>query len=440
MRVLRIFLAVIGFAVCLPAGFVVLFSAFQLITVIQKSKPTPQGVTAAQLVENGTPENLHVELTGFTFGTPVIEPNKEGWECVWLPVVPEPKPKKANKQAIFFRAIVHDQLALDELVKQSKLTALATSALPNDSRWRVTFGPALRKAYPKQETGQTVFLAEPRLSMYDQSIELSDPRLYDVAYQSIAAWGGAGLLVLGLLGLYLAMKGRGAARPARNIPDAEALRAKLAAEAPVSFHRASALYIFRGICFFGFLAGFLFLMAWLFTAVAFQAQNRGEPLAAVFTTFVALPIFLMALVAVRACLSRWRLPTNIEVCYTGLRWRQGRRQRALLWGEFADVQREIKLVQRATYPGGLVGAMAQMNNPQPPIKVDTLKLTLDSGETYRMSPQSMADYLKFASTVSELWADDVKNSDFSGVTEAWQVARGLGKKPGEKEKWDRAYY
>src|ERR1700730_17503558 len=104
MRVLRILLAVICFTICLPAGFVVLFTAFQLNTVIQKSKPTPEEITAAQLVENGVPENLHVQLTGFTFGAPVIEPNKEGWECVWLPVVPEPKPKKASKQTIFFHA------------------------------------------------------------------------------------------------------------------------------------------------------------------------------------------------------------------------------------------------------------------------------------------------------------------------------------------------
>ena len=42
MRVLRIFLAVICFTICLPAGFVVLFTAFQLNTVIQKSKPKPE--------------------------------------------------------------------------------------------------------------------------------------------------------------------------------------------------------------------------------------------------------------------------------------------------------------------------------------------------------------------------------------------------------------
>src|SRR5262249_59799761 len=116
---------------------------------------------------------------------------------------------------------------------------------------------------------------------------------------------------------------------------------------------------------------------------------------AVFTALVALPIFLCALAALRGCLSRWRSPTDIQVCHTGLRWRQGRQQRAALWGEFANVQRDIKYVQRVTYPGGLVGAMAQLNNPQPPIKVDTLKLTLESGETYRMSPQALTDYLKF---------------------------------------------
>jgi hypothetical protein len=305
---------------------------------------------------------------------------------------------------------------------------------------RGRFGPALRKAYPKQETSQTVFLAEPRLTMYDQMIELADSRFYNVANQSLVVWGGAGLLVFGMFGLYLAVKGKGGAQPARTIADAPALRAKLANETPVSFHQTKASYVLGGIGLYGLFAAIFLLVGWLVTAVAFQAQNRGEPLAAVLTAFVALPFYICSLLMVRACRSRWKMPTDIEVCYTGLRWRQGRTQRALLWGEFADIRRDIKYVQRAAYPGGLVGAMAQMNNPQPPTKVDTFKLTLNSGETYRLSPQSTTDYLKFAGTVSELWSDDVKNTDFSGVTDAWQIARGIGKKPAEEKKWDRAYY
>jgi hypothetical protein len=84
--------------------------------------------------------------------------------------------------------------------------------------------------------------------------------------------------------------------------------------------------------------------------------------------------------------------------------------------------------------------MAQMNNPQPPIKVDTFKLTLQSGKTYRMSPAAITDYLKFASSITELWGDDAKNTDFTGVTDAWLIARGIGKNKDGKEKPDRAYY
>jgi hypothetical protein len=441
MRVLRFLVILVGVVVGLPAGFLLLFTALQLNGVLQKTKPVPQEVTAAQLVEKGAPENLHVELTGFTFGTPVIEPGKEGWECVWLPILPEPKLKKPTKQAIFYRANVRDQAAVDDLLMQTKLTALVTTPLANDSRWRVGFGPALRKAYPKQETGQTLFLAEPRVTLYDHTIELADSRFYDVANQSIVVWGGAGLLAFGLFGIFLTVKSKGGAHPARDIPDAAELRAKLASESPVSFHRTKASYIFLSIFLYGLFAAIFVLVGWGCIGVAMQAQNRGEPLAAVLTVFVSLPFFIGAWLTLRGCRSKWRTPTDIEVCHTGMRWRQGRNQRALLWSDFAGIERDIKYVQRAGYPGGLVGAMAQMNNPQPPIKIDTLKLTLETGETYRLSPNSTTDYLNFASTVSELWSDDIKNTDFSGVTQAWQIARGLGKKPGgEKEKLDRAYY
>ncbi|MFL5242995.1 MAG: hypothetical protein ACJ8FY_12880 [Gemmataceae bacterium] len=451
MRIVRTLFLVVGLMVAMTLGCAVLFTAVQLNNVIQKCKPTAEVLTVAQLAEKGAPENLHVELNDFTFGTPVIETNKEGWECAWLPiepsakplpVEPHPKSKKPSKQTIYYRANVRDQAALDEFVKQSKLIALVTTPLPKDSRWRVTCGPALRKAYPKLDANQTLFLAEPRLLVFGETIELSDPRPYDAAYQSTAAWGGAGLLLFGFLCMYLLAVRRGPATKHRSTPDAEALRAKLMAEAPVSVHRAKALYILQGVALFGILAGILVLMAVLFGGVAFKAQNRGEPLIAALTALITFPLLLGALASARACLARLRWPTDIAVCHNGLRWRQGRQERAFLWAEFVDVKREIKLVQRAVYPGGLVGAMAQMNNPQPPIKVDTVKLTLQSGKTYRMSPAALTDYLNFASSITELWGDDVKNTDFTGVTDAWLMARGLGQnKDGKsKEKPDRAYY
>jgi hypothetical protein len=416
MRFFRILLIVFGLVVGLPLGAVLLFTTMQATKVTQKTRPTPQVLSAVQLAEKGAPENLHVELTGYTFGQPVIETNKEGWVCTWLPVEPAPSPETA-KHVIFFRAAVRDQPALDEILKRSRLEALVTTPLPANSRWRVTCGAALRKAYPDLDMSQALFLAEPRLSLFGQSIELSDPQLYDASYESIGAWGGAVLILFAFVSLYLLVS-RGRAAGDVVPPDADVLRAQLETERPESFHQARTSGTIRGILGYGILAGILLPGVVLFTVAAVLAQAQGKPLFAVIFTFIALPLFFGGRAAVRAFLRRFRWPTDIALCPTGLRWRQGRQRRNILWAEVAEVRRDIKQMLRMGQTG-LVGALAQLNNPTPPIIVDTVWIELHSGESYRMSPSMITNYFKFAETAPTLWNEDELRRQSAGVTSAW---------------------
>jgi hypothetical protein len=422
MRLVRLLLLVLGLAVGLPLGGLLLFVTVELKTAAREMQPTPQVLSAAQLADKGTAENLHVELTEFTFGKPVIEKGEQGWKYVWLPVEPTPRPKKkAAKHALFFRAEVADQAALDEVLKRTRLEALLASALPNGSRWQATPSPALRQAYPKLKAGEALVLAEPRLSLLGQTVAVSDPRLYDPDYESLGAWGGGGLILFAFVALWLGVRSRPGREEAgsKALPaSAAAQRAQLEAERPVSFHRRKSLAIFPRVCFFGLLAVFLLFLAVVTALAAVQAQSEGKPLFAVLFVFFGVITLLGARVAGRAWMRQRRWPTDIEVCYSGLRWREGRQRRCLLWAEVAEVRRDVKFVPRVGQTG-LVGAFAQLNNPQPPIRVDTLSIELSTGESYCMTPNLVTDYSRLADSANNLWVDDVRRREVAPFTNAW---------------------
>jgi hypothetical protein len=399
----------------------------ELKGVAQKTKPTAEPLSAAQLVEKGAPDNLHVTLTDFTFGKPVIEKTEAGLNA-WLPVQPA-SPPEAPKYTIFFHANVPDQAALDKFLKQSRCEALITSRLPSKSRWRIKAGPALRTAYPELDMSKVLFLAEPRLSLLGHAVALSDPRLYDPMYESLGAWGGAALFLFGLISLNFLMKrGRTESDTGLDAAEAEALRAQLETERPESCHTARGSGIVQGVILYGILSGILIFGVLLLAGAAALHQSEDKPRYAVLVTFINLPVFLLARAAVRAFLRMFRWPTDIALCPTGLRWRQGRKRRAILWAEVAEVDRQVKLIPRVNQTG-LIGAFAQLNNPTPPIVKDTLLITLHSGESYRMSPALVTNYANFAESAVTLWKEDVLRRQNAGVTNAWLKSLHCGGKP-----------
>jgi hypothetical protein len=243
----------------------------------------------------------------------------------------------------------------------------------------------------------------------------------------MAAWGGGGLVLFALLCVYAMMKGRrseGEGASGGRVRDFTALRAQLEAERAESHHVAKTGGVLQRALGYGILTGILILAVVLVGGAAVQSQSEGKPLGGVIAVFAALPLLLGARAAARVSLRMFRWPTDIAVCPTGLRWRQGSRQRLILWAEVADVQRDVKIIQRV-HQGGLVGAMAQLNNPQPPQFQDTLRITLHSGESYVMAAQLVTEYMKLVDTAPRLWKEDAMGHDASSITNAWLKALPL---------------
>jgi hypothetical protein len=427
MRILRLLFLALGLTVGLPLGGFLLYWTLELNAVAQRTQAEPQPTPATELAQKGVPDNLYVELTDFTFGKPVIEAGQQGWYCVWLPVEPVPPAVQPAKYTIFFRANVRDQASLEEFLKRAPSEALVTTGLPQSSQWRIPVGPALRKAYPKLNSNYALFLGEPRVSVLGYPIALADPRFHDPRYEAMAAWGGGGLVLLALFSLYAIVKGRrdeGDASSAAPARDLNALRTQLQAERPESNHVARTWGVLQRMIGYGILVGMLIVAVFLMAGAAVQSQAEGKPLGAVLFVFVGLPLLLGACAAARAFFRMFRWPTDIAVCPTGLRWRQGGRQRLIAWAEVADVQRDVKVIQRF-HRTGLVGAMEQLNNPSPPMYKDTLRITLHSGESYVMTPQLVTDYMKLIDTAPRLWKEDAMGQNTASITNAWLKALPL---------------
>ncbi len=423
MRALRLLFLTIGLIISLPLGCFVLYWTLELNAVVQKTQGPPQPLPAAQLAQMGVPDNLYIELTDFTFGKPVIEDGKQGWYCVWLPVEPNPPAAQPAKFTIFFRADVHDQAALDAFLKQAPNEVLITTGLPASSQWRIPIGPGLRKAYPKLLSDHTLLLSEPRVSVLDYPIALADPRLHDPRYESLAAWGGGGLVLFALVCGYALMKGR-RDEDDSGVPqkrDFTALRAQLESERPDSTHMAKTWGIVQRIFGFGLLVALLILAVVLLVGAAVASQAQGKPLIAVLCVFAGLPLLLGAWAAACALLRLFRWPTDIAVCPTGLRWRQGSKQRLILWAEVADVEREVKVIPRM-HQGGLVGAIQAWNDKSPPQFSDRLLITLYSGESYVMTAQLVTDYMKLVDTAPRMWKEEAMGHKTASITEAWRKA------------------
>jgi hypothetical protein len=422
MRVLRILFLVLAFTVGLPVGGLLFYWSMEFKAVAQRTKETPDRVPAAQLADKGVPDNLYVDVTDFTFGTPVVETSKQGWAYVWLPVEPATESEKEPPYTIFLRVNVQDQVALDRFVKRGRCGALIATGLPKSSKWRIGCGAALQKAYPEQDWSKAMLLAEPRLKLFDYPVELSDPRLHDPEYESAAVWGGGALVLFGLASLYFLMKGKkqpgGAAVPAL---EAETLRAQLQTERPESVHRARLSGVAQRAVGYLVLVGVLVLGLLAATGSALLAQNRGQSHAAVILVFVAVVALLPVRAAFRAFLRMFRFPTDIAVCPGGVRWRQGSRQRAILWSEVAEVRRDIKVIQR--FQGtGIVGAMRALNNPAPPLIKDTVRIELETGEAYVLGPDMVTSYPQLAETAPRLWKEDGLRSEAAPTTAAWLQA------------------
>src|SRR5262245_61449694 len=102
MQVLRKSFIAIGFVAGL-AAMVAAVAGWQLQLLAKAGDAAPRSLTVAEMAEKGTGGNIHVELTGFKFGKPIIDKNKDdAWTAVWLPLLPTADQKIPFARSVFW--------------------------------------------------------------------------------------------------------------------------------------------------------------------------------------------------------------------------------------------------------------------------------------------------------------------------------------------------
>src|SRR5437879_4271684 len=92
MRGMLRFVGLLGIIVGVLTALALGVLSLQINIVAGKALPEPQSLRLAELVKEGAGENIHVALSDFTAGKPVIIEEKDGgWKAVWVPLYPGPR-------------------------------------------------------------------------------------------------------------------------------------------------------------------------------------------------------------------------------------------------------------------------------------------------------------------------------------------------------------
>ena len=171
----------------------------------------------------------------------------------------------------------------------------------------------------------------------------------------------------------------------------------------MSFHRARLSGPFLAGCGFAVLACVGLGGMVLLGAGGVQAQLEGKSLSAVLVVFCGLLVGLVfAGPGGPVCAASAGRPTSRSVPAACV---PGPPTAGALRAEVADIRCDVKFVQPVRQ-SGLVGAMQQWNNPQPPYPCGHPDDHPTLRESYRMSPAGVTHYFKLADTASTLWTED----------------------------------
>ncbi len=332
-----------GMVVFFWLGAIAVFAAWQLQMVAGPAQPTPQTLSAAELIDKGPGDNLHVELTDFTFGQPAIEKTDNVWLRVWVPVQPDFPGTKPAERTLLLRADgVSNQAQLDELLRQSRLTVLVTNPLHALSIWKVNPTDDLPKAAPKLNLARVTFLVDADLK-YGDTVYLSARQAFDPTTGQVAWVVAAVLLSVGFFFLLLVfLNSRGgwiAVPPEQQPPGTEYERQRLAVELPMSTHWQEAGGFLFNVVLNVIGAAFLFLLSMLAVMVAAVLLKVMPPVAPA----VVLGISFLILFGVWAVVRRVQklaasLVSEMSLCPSGLRWKVGDVQQMALWTDLQSIR------------------------------------------------------------------------------------------------------
>lgn len=204
------------------------------------------------------------------------------------------------------------------------------------------------------------------------------------------------------------------ARDGLDSPTVEYERGRLAREIPVSTHEAvSAAYFSMAAkrCAWAILP---LLFAMIFTAVTVENVRKDLGSAMYVSGVIAAGLFLLGFWLISsACRVYSDRVNEIAVCHTGLRWRKGETRSTALWTDLATVDVDVAVPQ--TGQTGLVGAMQALSART---TINSVALTLRSGEYLIIRRDTVSDFVRFANTVKsrhEQTLEEAKRGGGNGV-------------------------
>jgi hypothetical protein len=396
--------------VFVTAGGVAFYCFGQLDGLTKAAQVTPQNLSLADLIENGPGGNANVQLTGFTFGKPVVEERDGRWRGVWLPLEPTARSKKKSGPVVLWAERVANPKELQEFVKQTSLNVLCVARLPEDSRLRVGLTRTFQTANPKTDLGKVTVLAEPTYVLPGGLVLRADV-LFDPTIARATAWAGFIGFIVGGFCLWRGCRSpqirvhRGKVKEGERptpAPPPEAYE-RLAQERELSLHPFAWRLVFNramhrgGILFFCLLGiGFL-----IFTAA--QAFKTGKVEVIGFSVVLSLLLFYVGLYATFMSVGAlFQGISGFAVYPSGIRWQEGKKTRSALWEDIAEVYRtETRLYS----------ARGELRN-----SVSTMLLRLYDGRVLKMSADTYGDFEILAHNVQSAhggWIAAVKRQELA---------------------------
>lgn len=343
MRKIIGFVGIVAMAVGFPVAIVALVAASQLDSITGAAKLEPQAMRLSELAKNGPGDNVHVELSDFNFGKPVIQEAKDGkWAAVWVPLYTGRPTKGQNPPAFLHTALIHDQAALDALLKQKSVRGLAGSAM-GDTRWSVAPAVILYNDFPKLDPTKMMVVTDASY-VIDGKVWLPSEQLLDPATTNLCWFVAAGAGVAGFFGLIGWMLTRqkpatssGPARRRVDLLDA----ARLEDHTPVSTHEYDPMGGLKRAAIFG--VGMVITGAFGFFCAAFAANElkKGKTGVGVAGLLFGGFMLVLAVVAAWVMIQELFFPISKVAAYRGgIRWQRRGRIYTALWSDITAVYRQ----------------------------------------------------------------------------------------------------
>jgi hypothetical protein len=169
----------------LVGGGIVGFLGYQEWIILSRGSPQPQRIRLADLTAKGPGDNVHVEVTDFSWGENCVTEEKHGkWNRVWIPIFPGGAANQGQVRALVKTFSVADEGQLRQMLRRPTVTGVIDNVIPGHSLGSAEIAE-LKKGYPNVDVGTLLVIAEGKTFPSPEKVYL----LLGI---------GGGLLVLGL--------------------------------------------------------------------------------------------------------------------------------------------------------------------------------------------------------------------------------------------------